>query len=200
MSRFGSIVIGTNVRSALESTLRKWMPTYLGEVAAQHGRDRKGLSDFRAYSSAATVNQQPENQLPSCILIVPGLAGQPMQHGDGSVTADWSAGVGFVVSSHDQRKTTELVELYAGAVRSCILQHSSLDGFATGTRWVDERYDDFGFDDSRSLQGGLLSFVVSVENVINIRQGPLEPFDDHTDIDEEWNAIKSTEVTTVRSQ
>lgn len=115
--------------------------------------------------------------MPSCIIVAPGLLGEPVKRGGLSI-ATWGVSVGCVVSGQDRENTFDLSELYAAAVRGCVVQHSSLGGFATATDWIGERYDDIPNDMLRTLAAGTVQFAVEVQGAIMPGEGPDEPLVD----------------------
>jgi hypothetical protein len=117
MSIYGPIITGRDVRLAMTETIRAYAPAYLGEVAAGSGESRGDLPPFRSYTSATEVDGWPEDQLPGCIVVAPGLLSTPQRDGN-MYRAEWSVGVAMIVSGRDRSSTTDLVELYAAAVRS----------------------------------------------------------------------------------
>lgn len=147
---------------------------YLNEVGDQ--QDRGDLPDFRSITTANDYDKWPEDQLPAAIVISPGLAEEPARHGK-DWKARWALGIGVVVSAGTRSDTLDLVGAYAAAVRAMILQNSSLGGFADGTYWIGERYDEIDTDDSRTLAGGQVLFVVDVAAVVDSQGGLVAPIE-----------------------
>ena len=56
-----------------------------------------------------------------------------------------------------------------------MLQHPSMGGFAQGCRWIDEDYDELGYDDSRTIAAGIVSLGLEVNEVLNCYGGPKAP-------------------------
>lgn len=191
MSIFGPIVTGQHVRAAVEATIKLWAPDYLAEVGERSGRERCDLPGFRSYVSAVDLDRFAEDQLPSCCIVAPGLASAPEKRGqNGAYMAEWSVGVGAVVMGPDRETTYELVELYAAAIRALILHHPSLGEFAAGVRWVDERYDDLPFEDSRTIAAGVVQFNVGVETAVD-SYGPTVPSEDPCDEPGDWATVQT---------
>jgi hypothetical protein len=182
---FGPIVTAADVRNAVQSTISLWSRTYLDEMARRDGQSTRSsdqtptLPDFRSYPDAFEAVGFPEDQLPSCALIVPGLTRKPERKGRGAVTAPWSVGVGVVVSAPDRARTIRLAELYTAAVRTLLVQHPSLGGFASGVTWLGERFTPPGGPaGQRTFVAGVLQFEVTVDEVVDTGQGPTQPIDD----------------------
>ena len=200
MSVYGPVITGGDVRQAVQTTIETWIDAYLAEVAVQHGRNRGDLPSFNSITSSPRgVNTWPEDQLPACVIVCPGLAKDPREMGNGDYTGEWSVGVGVVCSGMDQETTNELVELYCAAVRGALLQHQSLGGFASDTRWVDEMYNELTFDSSRTLAGGIVNIGVSVDAVLNshsgLRNPPVDPNVDPGELPQVGTAGVTTQMT-----
>ena len=193
MNVYGQIITGADVREAVEATLRAWMPAYLGEIAAVRGKSRGDLPTFRSYQSATSVDSWPEDQLPACIIVAPGLAGPPEKHGS-EYTATWSVGVATVNSASTREATTELVELYTAAIRSAVMQHPSLGDFASGLEWIDESYDELGFEESRTIAAGQVILGVQVDGVLDSSQGTKTPPVNPNVTPDTWPTVESTSV------
>lgn len=180
-SVYGRIVTGTDIELAVEGTLKTFLPDYLSEVADQHGLGRNYLLMPASWNLSNEVDNWPEDQLPACIVVSPGLVDDPIREG-GKFDATWGVSVAWVVSSQDRRSTRELLQLYLGATRSLMLQHQSLPqwneelgkvqtGIATGIDWLDEGYDDVPIDSTRTLGAGRISLGIQVSNVTDVSKG-----------------------------
>lgn len=176
---FGPIVTGRDVRNAMRDHLKLWLPTYLPEIARASGRSGADLQQPRSWVSALDLpgGKFIENQMPSCVIVAPGLVEEPMKRG-GLYICRWGVSVGLVVSGQDRENTFDLSELYAASVRAAVLQHASLSGFATGTDWLGERYDDIPNDMSRTLAAGTVQFSVEVQGALMPGEGPDAPLVD----------------------
>jgi hypothetical protein len=153
-------------------TLKKWLPVYLPEVERQLGRPLQ-MPQPKTYTTRRKFAKFPEDQLPTIIVVSPGLDDDPNEEGDGSYRATWRIHIGCVVSTSDMAATNLAAKIMGAATRSVILQHASLGGIACGVEWYDESYDDLPDDDaSRSLGASSVSFRVEVEDVVNWKRGP----------------------------
>lgn len=171
---FGKVVTGKDLRLAVVATLKKWMPTYLALISQHDGR-ATALPGFRSYVASLDTDKFVEDQLPSCVVVAPGTFDEPVRRGDNSYDIVWSLGVGVIVSGQDADNTFELCELYAAAVRLCLLQQSSLGGVASGADWLNERYDELDVDDIRTIAAGIVQFAVAVETAFRQAPAPLQP-------------------------
>ncbi|MCA1782241.1 MAG: hypothetical protein LC679_08735, partial [Intrasporangiaceae bacterium] len=158
------------------ATLKTWMPTYLALVSEHDGRSVP-LPGFRSYVSSLDTDKFSEDQTPSCVVVAPGTFDEPVRRGDNSYDIQWSVGVGVVVSGQTVENTFELCELYTAAVRLCLLQQASLGGVASGTDWLNERYDELLVEDLRTIAAGVVQFVVTVETAFRQAPAPLQPAD-----------------------
>lgn len=175
---FGPIVSGRDVRLAMVAHLKKWFPTYLAEVCRNANRDPEKVPGFRSWVSALDIEDRyEEHQLPSCLVVAPGLLTDPEKM-SGKWQAVWSVSVAAVVASQDRENTFELTELYAAAIRAAVLHKPSLGGFATATDWIGERYDEIPNDTLRTLAAGAVQFGVAVDNALEVNAGPDEPGQD----------------------
>lgn len=176
---FGPIVTGRAVRLAMRNHLQLWFPTYLAEVARLEGEDPASMPLFRSWVSALEMpeGKYEEHQMPSCVIVAPGVLGEPQRRG-GSTIATWAVSVGCVVSGQDRESTFNLSEIYAAAVRAAVVQHPSLGGFATATDWLGERYDDIPNDMLRTLAAGSVQFAVQVYSATILNAGPDAPLSD----------------------
>lgn len=174
---FGSLVTGTDVEQAALDTLQTWSPTYLAWVERHTGRAAQSVPAPRSWITSADFTRWPEEQLPSVLLLSPGLAEEPSRDGRGSIRAKFALGVAVVVSARDRAETDALAKLYVAAFRAAILQHPSLGGFAEGVEWLDERYDALPGDPKRrrTLAAGQLAFRVDVRGVVEPGTGPTSP-------------------------
>jgi hypothetical protein len=112
-------------------------------------------------------------------VVAPGLLTQPTREKHG-YRARWGVGIGCVVAGKDRDNTYSLATLYTAAVRSLVVQNSSLGGFADGTEWISERYDNLDTSDLRTIAAGIIQLGIDVVAVVNPRAGLGEPLVDIT--------------------
>lgn len=208
MTVFGQIVTASAVEEAALATLALWMPTYLGEIERQHGTT--AIAVPASYTARSEVQNWPEEHLPAVIAISPGTSAVPEARGDGRVDAEWSLGVAVVVSAVDRDTTRRMAQLYSAAVRAAILQHPSLGGVAAGTVWLAESYVDVPVEDTRTLMAAQVVFVVRVDEVVDLFDGPAvpdeAPYGDRpvvvvadVDVDQEHGALAPEHVASTAS-
>jgi hypothetical protein len=175
VSVFGSIITGTQLEDAAEATIKLWVADYVAELERITGRDVGSIALPRSYGRVNHFDKKPEEQTPAVILISPGLTDPPERDGDGTWSAWFGLSIGVVVSAADRASTNELAKIYAAAVRTLILQHPSLGGFASNVRYLDEGT---GEVDARYLEIGAVGqvdFAFFVEGIADDSQGPAQP-------------------------
>jgi hypothetical protein len=141
----------------------------------QTARPPGSLPRARAWTTSPDFETWPEDQIPRVLIVSPGLLQPPASDGPGNYRATWSLGIGVIVSARTMDETMELAKLYCAALRACMLQHQSLEGFAAGVEWLDENYDDLPSIDTRSLGAGQAIFAVQVDDVSRRWGGPTSP-------------------------
>lgn len=176
MSIFGTIKDANQIEVAVRDTLKNWFLTYKREFELQRGLDEDALPNPRSYVIATEVDRDAEDQLPSIVVVSPGLApDEPMHRGDGHYVAQWSIGVGVFVSAIDRAATSRITRWYCAIIRAIMLQKASMGGIVVGTQWVDESYDELDFDDGRTIGSGQVVFWLELEDVVDRHGGPAEP-------------------------
>lgn len=190
-NRYGPIVSAIQVAVSVRTLIQTWQRDYLGEVAALSGRSRGALPLFRSWVLAPDEDRFNEDQLPSCIIVigeVPNIYRARNQY-----RATWDVRVGAMVKGKDRDNTMELAFLYAAALRSILVQQR-LPGLNASTEWTGERYDMLDFDDGRTLGAAASMFAVSVEDVVDSNQGPVEPSVDPTAPPGNWPTVDPVKI------
>lgn len=174
MSIFGAIKLANNVEDAAVNTLEMWFKTYLRELELQQAVTQDAYPVPRQYITAERLDLASADQLPAIVVVSPGLSGtRPRQEGDGSFRVFLSLAVGCFVAGKDRQSTKDLVRTYTAIARTIMLQHQALGGFADGTTWIDESYDDnFRFEDTDTIGAGQVIFEIEVAGVVNRYGGP----------------------------
>lgn len=180
MSIFDQIKIADDLEAAVVATLNLWFLTYLKEFELQHGlianiNDEDVLPSPKTITVANELDLAQGDALPAVVVVSPGMSprNRPKQEGDGTFRAFFGVGIGVFCSAATRADTARLVRYYTALVRTIILQHQSLGGFADGCEWFDESYDDaFGFADNESVGAGQVVFEFEVAGVVNRYGGP----------------------------
>lgn len=171
---FGAIKVADDLEQAAIDTLSSWFPVYIRELEVQHGIALDALPLPRSYLTADRVDRSNADQLPSVVVVSPGLSGRrPQQEGDGTFRCSFSLGIGVFVAGYDRTATKRLVRQYTAIARTIMLQKQGLSGYADGTTWLDESYDDdFSFTDGQTVGAGQTIFEVDVAGVVSRYGGP----------------------------
>lgn len=178
---FGQYITVTDVLVAVRTTIQTWSATYLAEMTRHDQQNPsiqfEALPDFASFPSSLDLSEFVENQLPSCIIVVPGIPSKPHRYGNGLYTVELNVGIGVAVSGQDVETTRKLATLYGAAVRQILLQKSDLGGIASGVVWIKEEYTGTFVrpTDQRTLAVGELEFTFTVDNFANVSSGPLTP-------------------------
>lgn len=193
-SKFGQIIIASQIEEATTKTLQKWFPTYLAEVARQVGISRNSLPQPQNYTNRNSFDTQKGEPVPKIVVLAPGLTGTPTQQGQGSYTAIWRLGVGVAASGKDEQSANLRVKAYGGAIRAIMLQQQDLGDLIpgiAGITWQDEAYEDIPILNQHQLfKGASLWFHVDVENVVSRWSGPDEPDIEPVD----WPEVQEVDV------
>jgi hypothetical protein len=170
---FKPIIDGNTLEQAIRDSIRAWWDVYSKEYALQRGYDNP-LPRPRSWIISQDVNRDGADQLPTVVVISPGLTGErPTRDGEGNFTAKWSVGVGIFVAAKNRGSTAKLVREYAAIIRAIVIQKPTFDGVASYVDWVDESYDDaFAFRDDETIAAGQVILDVTVEDVLNKFGGP----------------------------
>lgn len=195
MSIYRPIITGADVQAAAMDTLQLWMPAYVAELERQTGREPRSVPLPKTWKHTTEKLQRwPEDQVPAVIVVSPGTEGDPLVNGDGTYDVAFVLGVGVIVAARDQPSANDLVKLYAAAIRTLLVQHASLGGFASGLVWSDEKYDGLPADYLSVGAGAELTFFVAVSGVMSEDGGPGDPPDDPYDDPGEWPTVETTEL------
>jgi hypothetical protein len=180
---FGRAVSGAHVEAAIVDYLTKpdpdtggtWISTGLGEAERLHDLAPGSVQRPLGIVTASQFEKWPEDQLPVVVVIAPGLARPPVRKGRGALTMTWAVGVAGIVTDVDDVASRLMGQVYALAISIAVNGHKSLNGFASKTEQLDERYDDLDFDDGRTLGAGRCVFEITVEDARTTAGGPLKP-------------------------
>lgn len=201
MSIFNAIKIADDLETATRNTLEKWFKTYLRELELQQAEGEDVYPMPTKFLVAERFDQESSDTLPAIVVVSPGLSRAPRQEGDGTFRCFFSIGVGVFVAGKDRASTKRLVRVYTAICRTIMLQHQSLGGFADGTTWLDESYDDnFHFSDTETIGAGQVVFEVEVAEVVSRYGGPglyvppVEP-DPDTQPGSDWGEVETTTIT-----
>lgn len=174
---FERIVTGRDVELWIIDTCQKWSSTYLSEVERQHGYVAGTFPRVRSWVTAPSLDNWPEDQLPSIVVVSLGIAELPLKGGDGRHRARWGINIACICSARMEAQAREQSMLYLAAHRALLLQRQSLEGNTDGVQWIDEDYTQLVYDDARTLAAAQAAFTVDVDNVVSSGAGPVTPDD-----------------------
>ncbi len=177
---YGPSIDAEDVHQAVTDFVTRWFPSYIAEIGARKGFARTKLETFASMTNVDALDKWPEHKLPALITFIPGTDRPPTRNGDGSYDATWPLGLGVVVKGKDRDSTYRLLMAYMSALRMLFLQHGSIDGFAESTTWEGDDYDQMPFDAGRTIRAGIVSFVITVSDVVSTRHGVSTPPEDAT--------------------
>lgn len=164
------IITGDDVRDAVQATLTTHLPPVLEALGPLRG-DLGPLPMPRSHE-APTVDaaRLDAAQLPILVVAVPGFAGPPERDHEGVYTAPFDCLIDFLIRSEEgtYEATARDVRIYAAAIRTVLIEQSSLDGFAWAVQLVDESYDDGEARAARTLAQGEVTCVVTVTDINRI--------------------------------
>lgn len=199
MTIFAPILTGPQVADAARSVLDRWLVVYIAELERQLDLAPRTISppkSVRTFADNDEITKRPEQATPAVVIMAPGITERPERDGDSSYRAVWGLAVGAVVSARGNQEAAEvLAARYAAAIRACLIQHRTLEGFATGVDWVTESYDELPSQASRTLAACRVVFEVEVRDVVTSSAGPTgEPPDDPYAEYEDWPEATSHDV------
>lgn len=179
----GVAVSRTDVEQAVLGTLRTWTRTYLRRLAVRYDKPETTLAPVAWWRSSGRLVQDAGEPLPTCIVMSPGMVGDPIDRGDGVYVARWDIRVGILVSvGGEQHDVQEVAGIYGLAVRLALMQHGDLGGVAIETVLRGETYDDLEPANEQSLGMVVVRFEVLVDEILDVNAGPPVPDPDDQDL------------------
>lgn len=196
MSIFKHIFVAHELEVAALETLRIWMPTYLQEIETQIGPTRGLIPAPRTYTTRNEFTTFPEDQMPICVVVSPGLAGEPYAEGNGTMSGWFSLGIGVLASASTEEDTNFLSKVYAAAVRAIMLQKSDLGNVCCGIEWADESYDDIPDESQeRTIRAAQWVGRAQIDNLVTRGAGPVGPPDPETQPGMDWVIAETGSIT-----
>lgn len=175
---FGRLYSSGSLVDDVKTMLQKWFTTYLREVERQKFLPVGGLSVPTNYTSRNKYEAIPGEELPKCVVIVPGLIGTPQKAGTKQYRATWRLGVGVACAAQTEADADDAAKAYGAAVRGMVIQKQGEFG-GTNTIWLDEAYDDLPIRDQiKQSRAVAMWFSVDIENIVTRKLGPEQPDDE----------------------
>lgn len=137
--------------------------------------------------------------MPICVVVSPGLSGQPYSEGNGNTSAWWSLGIGVLAMANTEEQTNFLSKVYAAAVRGIMVQQSDLGGICSGIEWLDESYDDIPDDSQeRSIRAAQWVGIACIDSVVTKGAGPVGDPDPIAQPGSDWVEATSGDIILVK--
>jgi hypothetical protein len=170
---FGPLIGDAEVRAAVKATIALWSGVYIAEKATQTGLTLKPIEDWKVLPEYRTL---PIGDDPACWVTCLGTQGKPRPAGDGRIAVDYLTEVSVLVwGTGTWEDASDLVSHYATAVRSALVQHRALGGFATSTSWLGGKGMPVEHSSTRTLMVHVSHYLVTVTNTVNALAGPATP-------------------------
>jgi hypothetical protein len=192
MSIIGPLKSGHGIEIAVLELLKDELAPYVNEAAIQDGLKAGSLQWVKSWGLISEYDRWPESNLPAILLAAPGLRDEPERSGDGAYSADWTLGVSITVGAANARDARRFSQVYAAAIRGCVMQR--LSGDLRASDWLDEAYWDVSKTDRKVVAAAECAFAVQQSEVVNWRGGPSGDMPD--EIPESFPIVKEVDVKT----
>jgi len=166
---YGRIVTGDSIRAALITHISTWAPSYLAEVARQAGLTAP-LPQFVGYGIEADGAASPV-----CVVSAASTVGDPVESGDGMVSAHWAVAVAAVIAGNTRDDATRLASLYGAALRAMLLQHPSVGGLTRGLTWTGESTEEVAVNATVSAMACIEGLLLDIPGAVNRHLGLATP-------------------------
>jgi len=154
------IVTGDDVRTAVIDTLTTHLPNVLDDL---------GDLELPAVHEAPTVDaaRLDAAQLPLLVVVTTGFTSAPTRDEAGVFTGVFGVLVEFFIRSAEGTygATARDARRYAAAIRTVLVERSTLDGYAQDVEVVDEGYDDGDPAAARTFAIGQVACLVTVWDI-----------------------------------
>lgn len=178
MTPFKDLTPADMLERAVEAFLRKWLGTYLSEVAEQNGRPRDSIKTPQLWLRTPALTTVTIEQLryPAMLIVSSGLAERPKRRGDGSYDVRYTLGITSLTHASTEDAATDLSRRYARAVQGAMLQKPGRIGpFIDGMDWIDERFTDYLNSEQESVSSATSIFNAGMKGVLTAKAGPDVP-------------------------
>ncbi len=193
------------VERAMAATLEMWMPGYVVAAARRYAREEGSpisveemetlLHDYafpfrpRGVSVAKSFEDWRTDALPWLQVLSPSW--RPNGGSQDGLSFKYEVQVACLVGAQDHDDTRLFRACYEDAVLGLVKQHPSLGGIAAGidvTGGGGMLFSEVSEADSRTFQGSMTVFEVTLESVLAPLDGPVEVLPDEEGVPPEWPA------------
>lgn len=164
---FGRLLTTNAVSSAVEAHLKLWIIPFLAEVERQIAVAPRTVAAPKSWETVSVFGKFDASALPSVVIAVDEISGEPTRYGDGSYEATFPVAVAVVVGGRTPKDVQRNSMAYGAAVRGAMLHAFDPVGAlgAVGMKWVGESYTEIDASDRRTKGAAMVLFDVRVENV-----------------------------------
>lgn len=210
----GPMVSGYTVETAVERTLRAWLPAYICEAERKEGLTAGDTAWPKGWAhSGSDLEKMAQDQLPCVVIMSGGIVAAPVRTAmpvtigaaislpAGNLAAIFGLEVASVFNAAWDSYARRNAQLYAVAVRDCLLQRPL--GMASPSEVVlrGENYDPLDFERTRTYAASIVSFDIAVDSVAWTDGGPppdVTPPTDPTLPFDPWPVVQDVEVQVVK--
>lgn len=161
---YGSFSAHTLTDMAL-NTLQSHMADELNDQLERDGLDNVDFPPPKSWQMLQDVDDLTIDQSPLVVVTTPGLVGEPSRMAGGKHRASWIIDAYVFVRGQSYDDVRIRVFTYAAALRTTLGRWRV--GAIYPTRWVDESYAEIPSEQTRTLGGAVVSFVVDVSDVLD---------------------------------
>lgn len=175
---------------AVQKALRRWMPTYVARMAKVGGKKPAPIKSFSVVSDYAKF---PELALPALVIESPGMVnGSIERDGEENLSGTFTVSVFSMVQGKDAVATRDLAFAYWWPIAASLMQHRKIGDGIWVKDFIDSGFAGANVDQRRTRIAVEHVFEVTLDNFLNVGEGPLEP--DPEAVDEDWSEVESVEV------
>jgi hypothetical protein len=175
---FGTIWDAGQLEEDIIKFLKRWMNTYLSEVAEQRGRNRGAYPVPKTWSAEPALTPAAVEGViyPAILVIAGGTTNMPKKKGDGTYEATYRLGITVLTTANNESNARKMAQRYGAALKSAMLQKGSLEtDYVSGLTWVDERFVDYIGGDQETVGSATEIFDIDVTEIVNAKAGPVNP-------------------------
>jgi hypothetical protein len=210
MTVVGVVAGQLTVEQAMVATLEKWLPEYVVSAARRYaaagvaGYDTAEMEaqlatyefPFRpkGITVAKSFEDWPVNALPHVQVLSPSWT--PNGGSQNGRSFKYQIQVACLVGAQQHDDTRLIRACYEDAILGLVTQHPGLGGIAAGVDVVGgggAQFSEVSEADSETFQGAITVFEVTLENVLDTKNGPIEPLEEVAGVPPEWPADPTVE-------